>query len=177
MAETQITRGRGGKNNTPNVQPLDLNPGDNTKYLNHTLMVSEMPPIDHTDVKQVERRISEYFHLCAANDMKPTVAGYCMAIGVSRMTVCNWKNGVHRADTHQAVICKGYDILDALWQDYMMNGKINPVSGIFLGKNLFNYQDKQDIIVTPNTQGETVDVATIEAKYAELPDYDTSDSV
>jgi hypothetical protein len=47
---------------------------------------------------------------------------------------------------------------------------MNPVSAIFLGKNNFGYADKQDIVVTPNTAAETVDVATIEAKYAELPE-------
>lgn len=169
---TEITRGRGGKNNTPNVQPLDLNPGDNSKYLSHALMIAKLPPIDHKDVAQVEQRITDYFQLCADNDLKPTSAGFCMAIGVSKATISNWRNGVHRADTHQAVICKGYDILDALWQDYMMNGKINPVSGIFLGKTLFGYIEKQEVVLTPNTQGETMDVKTIEAKYAELPDLD-----
>jgi hypothetical protein len=55
----------------------------------------------------------------------------------------------------------------------MQNGKINPVAGIFLGKNMFggSYSDKQEVVLTPNTQGlSNADVATIEAKYAELPD-------
>jgi hypothetical protein len=51
----------------------------------------------------------------------------------------------------------------------MTNGKINPVSGIFLGKNYFGYQDKQEYVVTPNTVAhETPDV--IEAKYDALPE-------
>ena len=33
--------------------------------------------------------------------------------------------------------------------DYMQNGKINPVSGIFLMKNNLGYTDKQEVIVTP----------------------------
>ena len=53
----------------------------------------------------------------------------------------------------------------------MQNGKINPVSGIFLGKNNFGYQDKQDLVITPNTNTiEAADAETIAAKYAELPD-------
>ena len=156
----------------PQNLPMDINPGDNSKYLSHALVIANLPPIDHKDVKQVEQRIQEYFQLCAENDLKPTVAGYCMAIGVSRMTISNWRNGVHRADTHQSVICKGYDVLEALWQDYMMNGKINPVSGIFLGKTLHGYVEKQEVVITPNTQGDTMDVATIEAKYAELPEFE-----
>ena len=39
-----------------------------------------------------------------------------------------------------------------LWENYMQNGKINPVSGIFLGKNNFGYQDKQEHVLTPNVR-------------------------
>ena len=161
------------KNNWPNVVPPDTDPGDNTKYLSHALVVASLPPIDSTDPEQVEKRIFEYFRLCADNDLKPTSAGFCMSLGISRATLSHWRNGKFRADSHQAIILKGYSVLDALWQDYMMNGKINPVSGIFLGKNLFNYSDQNVIVVTPTMgQVEEVDVKQIEEKYAELPDYD-----
>jgi hypothetical protein len=62
--------------------------------------------------------------------------------------------------------------LEELWEDYMLNGKVNPVAGIFLGKNLFQYRDQQEYVLTPNHGGipEAIDAATIEAKYAELPD-------
>jgi hypothetical protein len=52
----------------------------------------------------------------------------------------------------------------------MANGKINPVSGIFLGKNNFGYQDEQEYVVTPNTMNQNTPVDVIEAKYEELPD-------
>jgi hypothetical protein len=66
---------------------------------------------------------------------------------------------------------EAYDVLEALWEDYMMNGKINPVSGIFLGKNNFGYQDKQEYVLTPNQQQITQeDVKLIESKYEELPE-------
>ena len=168
MAE--ITRGRGGKNNTPNVQPLDLEPGDNTKYLRHALATKNMPKIDIADVNQVNERLEWYFRHCAEDDMKPTVTGFCNSLGISRVTLMNWKNGTYRGDSHQAVILKAYGLLEELWENYMQNGKINPVSGIFLAKNNFGYQDKQDYVITPNTKDvEAVDATTIEAKYAELP--------
>ena len=44
--------------------------------------------------------------------------------------------------------------MEILWENYMQNGKINPVSGIFLGKNNFGYQDKQEMVLTPNTNNE-----------------------
>lgn len=171
MAEKQQPlRGRGGKQNTPNVQPLDVEPGDNSRYLNLAMTVMNLPPIDIADVNQVRQRINEYLSLCSAADMKPTVKGFCNSLKIGRTTLFDWKRGSYRADTHQAVICEAYDLLEELWENYMQNGKINPVSGIFLGKNNFGYQDKQEYVVTPNTKEvEAVDATTIEAKYAELP--------
>ena len=45
--------------------------------------------------------------------------------------------------------------MEILWENYMQNGKINPVSGIFLGKNNFGYQDKTEYVLTPNTQSDS----------------------
>ena len=175
MAETTITRGRGGKNNFPTSQPLDTNPGDNTKFLTHAMTVMAMPPIDTKDVTQVQERINDYLTLCAESDIKPTVKGFCNALKISRQTLFDWKRGKFRPDSHQAVIIQAYDLLEEMWEHYMLNGKINPVSGIFLGKNNFNYSDKQEYVVTPNTKEiETADVNIIDQKYAELPDYGDS---
>ena len=46
------------------------------------------------------------------------------------------------------------------WEDYMQNGKINPASGIFIAKNLFQYKDQQDVVITPNNplEGNTDDI-------------------
>ena len=168
---TTITRGKGGKNNFPHTQPLDVEPGDNTKFLTHAMRVRALPRIDTSDPVQVENRITEYFTMCAVDDIKPTVKGFLNALRVAKSTLWEWKNGGYRADTHQAIIIEAYDMLEALWEDYMMNGKINPVSGIFLGKNNFGYSDKQELVVTPNAKGvEEVDPTVIEAKYAELPE-------
>ena len=149
----------------------NVEPGDNSRYLRHALATLNMPPIDISDPVQVENRLDWYFNHCIDNEMKPTVSGFCNSLGISRVTLMEWRNGTFRADTHQAIIVKAYKLLEELWENYMQNGKINPVSGIFLGKNNFGYADKQEMVVTPNTGNiDSVDVATIEAKYAELPE-------
>ena len=152
--------------------PDNFEAGDNNKFLSHALQISAMPVIDNTDPEQVSQRIGEYFQLCCDNDMKPTPAGLRNALRISKGTLSHWKNGIYREGTHQQIILEAYDLLDALWQDYMYNGKINPVAGIFIGKNAFNYRDQQEMVVTPNTTPEVEDIKTIEAKYAELPDID-----
>ena len=66
-------------------------------------------------------------------------------------------------------IKKAYVSMENLWEIYMLNGKINPVSGIFLGKNNFGYQDKTEYVLTPNGQQES-DYSTEDIKQRYLPD-------
>lgn len=146
--------------------------GDNTKYLNHELAVMKLPPIDIKDPREVEERIDLYFAICAQDDMKPSVKGFCNALRIDKSTLWRWKRGEYRADTHEEVIVRAYAVLEALWEAYMQNGKINPMAGVFLGVNNFGYQDVKQVNLTPVVENkpEEVDVATIEAKYAELPE-------
>ena len=81
-------------------------------------------------------------------------------LGVDRSTVNSWKRGEYRADTHSPIIRKAIDILEEMWVDFMMNGKVNPGSGIFLGKNLFGYKDVADVVVTPNNPMQGLDADT-----------------
>lgn len=151
----------------------NIEPGDNSMYIRHALATLSQPPIDISDPQQVSDRIDWYFNHCAQNEMKPTVTGFCNALGVHKDTIRAWYHGEYRAGTHQDIIRRAYRVLEELWEDYMLNGKVNPVSGIFLGKNQWTgYNDKQELVLTPNTQGtlSEADVAAIEAKYAELPE-------
>ena len=149
----------------------NIQAGDNSRYLRHALATLELPPIDISNAAQVSDRLGWYFNHCADSDMKPTVNGMCNALGIHRDTLHAWRTGEYRADSHQAIVMKAYRVLEELWEDYMLNGKINPVSGIFLSKNLFyGYADKQEFVLTPNSGLSEEDAATIAAKYDELPE-------
>lgn len=153
----------------------NLKPGDNTRYLRHALATMNLPPIDIADPKQVEERILWYFSHCASDDMKPTVSGMANALGVSRDTLWDWSKGNNRVLTHRDLIKRAYQALSELWEDYMLNGKINPVAGIFIGKNHFGYRDQTEVVLMPNDPlGEAQDKAALERKYQEaLPPDET----
>lgn len=156
----------------PDKQMIIADAGDNSRYLAHAMMTMNMPRINTSDPKQVEERIQWYLHHCIDNDMKPTVKGFCNALGISRNTLWNWKCGNFRAGTHEEIVVRAYDLLEEMWENYMQNGKINPMAGVFLGVNNFGYRDVKQVNLTPvmNEEQETIDVAAIEAKYAELPE-------
>ena len=97
--------------------------------------------------------------------MKPTVAGMAMALnGMSRQTL--WAI-THDAPTGSTgyktalppgitdLIKKAYFLLENLWESYMNSGKVNPVAGIFLGKNNYGYQDKTEHVITPNQRNDS----------------------
>lgn len=149
-----------------------VEPGDNARYLAHAMATMNLPRIDTSDPAQVEERIQWYLGHCVNNDMKPTVKGFCNALGINRTTLWTWRTGQYRAGTHEEIIVRAYDLLEEMWENYMQNGKINPMAGVFLGVNNFGYRDVKQVNLTPvvDNQDETVDVAAIEAKYAELPE-------
>lgn len=145
-------------------------PGDNARFLRYALVSYNLPPIDISDPAQVEKRIQEYFSFCVDNDRKPNIKGLGNWLGVDATTVNSWKRGEYRAATHSPLIKKAVDVLEELWLDYMMNGKVNPGSGIFLGKNLFGYRDVVDIVAAPASSLADQSAADVAAKYAELPE-------
>lgn len=171
MSDNKPKRKSNGKN-SPVIgdNGYMLEQGDTSRFLRHALANRGMPPIDISDAKQVEDRIAWYFNHCVEDDIKPTIGGLCNSLGITRQALNEWKNGNKRKETHVDIIKKAYEIMDELWEHYMMNGKINPVTGIYLGKVLYGHIEEQHIVVTPNNPlGDSSDYATIEEKYKQLP--------
>ena len=125
----------------------NVQPGDNTRYLRHALACWDLPPLNLDDDGAVADRVVWYFEHCATDDMKPTVSGLANSLGITRQTLYKWAQGQTRGEKSDRsdLIKRAYDLLNELWEDYMLNGKVNPVSGIFLGKNHFGYTDKQEV--------------------------------
>ena len=164
--EKKPTKRKSNGKNSPVIgdNGLMVEPGDNSKYLAVGMQLFKLPNIDLKDPKQVEERLNEYFRIHYEADLKPTVAGMGMALnGMDRRRLWeiktdNLKGGVSKWDLPPATldaIKKAYKYMEMLWENYMQNGKINPVSGIFLGKNNFGYQDKTEYVVTPNTNSDS----------------------
>jgi hypothetical protein len=144
-----------------------MKPGDRGRYIRHALASWNLPPLDLADVDAVEERIMWYFNHCLEDDMKPTVSGMCNALGCDRRTFYEWGAGNNRKDTHMDLIKRVRNKLEELYEGWMVDGKVNPVVGIFLGKNHFGYTDKQDIEITPkNPLGEGENPKEIAERYA-----------
>ena len=154
---------RGGNSPMIGENGYLLEEGDNNKFTSMGLWLMNLPKIDVHDPEAVQQRLNDYFGYMASQDAKPTVAGMAMALGMDRRRLWEIKTGNYHTnkwleDLPNEVkdsIKKAYSLMEYLWENYMVNGKINPVTGIFLGKNNFGYQDKQEMVLTPNTQNES----------------------
>lgn len=185
----------GTKRNNPNgiglpasKSSLMLEDGDNAKFTSMNLHFMNLPKIDLHDEKAVQNRLNEYFDFMIQNDMKPSVSGMAMALGLDRRRLWEIKTGNTQgsgalgglSSLPQEVtdlVKKAYQLLECLWEDYMLNGKINPMAGVFLGINNYGYQDvkKVDVApVLPNNKDNDYDADAIRERY--LIDSNDSDS-
>lgn len=175
---------RGGNSPVIGNNGLNLEPGDNAKFMAVNMALFDMPNIDMKDVKAVQNRLDEFFMLYTQNDMKPTVAGMAIALNGHSRTwlwavthdapVSGQGNHVNLPADVTNAIKKAYFLLENMWETYMNSGKVNPVAGIFLGKNNYGYQDKTEHVVTPKLQSENdYDADEIRKRYLiDSGDYD-----
>lgn len=186
----------GTKRNNPNgiglpasKSSLMLEDGDNAKFTSMNLHFMNLPKIDLHDEKAVQDRLNEYFDFMIQNDMKPSVSGMAMALGLDRRRLWEIKTGNTQgsgalgglSSLPQEVtdlVKKAYQLLECLWEDYMLNGKINPMAGVFLGVNNYGYQDVKKVDVTPvlpdSNKDNDYDPDSIRERY--LIDSNNSDS-
>ncbi len=163
---------------------LGQEPGDNTKIVLTNMKFFDMPRVDLKDPDAVRERLCEYFQIYGEADLKPTVAGMAMALGINRKTLWaiandqptggnGYKLNVPEETTH--LVKKAYEMLETSMENYANAGKINPVMAIFMMKNHFGYQDKTEYVLTPNQQqASDYDAEDIRKRY--LSDSTTIDS-
>jgi transcriptional regulator with XRE-family HTH domain len=151
--EVVKTKNKSNKAITFGDNGFDLLPGDNSKTLSDMMYIYNLPKIDINDDQEVEERIQHYFNYCISKDIKPGVEGLAMAIGVSRATLWDWESGRSRmmsGSSRSDMIKKAKQFLALYMENLSQNGKINPITAIFLMKNHFGYADKQEVVITPN---------------------------
>ena len=140
---------------------LQTEPGDNTRIVMTNMKFFDMPKVDLHDPEAVRVRLGEYFQIYGEADLKPTVAGMGMALGLDRRRLWEIKTGSYTSSTPKLpsevedLIKKAYEILETTMENYATSGKINPVMSIFMMKNHFGYQDKTEYVLTPNQKQES----------------------
>lgn len=154
----------GGRREKSSLNP---DPDFMRKALSHARQCQKLPPIDLADAEQVKGRIELYFDLCMEHGIRPGVEGLCTALHVTRKTLNNWVNGATRVGTEQQrAMVNAKQLLADLMEQYLMSGEINPVAGIFLASNQFDYDRNATVQVqTTNVIATSDDPARIAERY------------
>ena len=158
IVEQVVKKKPRGKNIGETLAPV-TEPGDNAKYIGVSMKLFNLSPIDLKQPEQVQARLGEYFQIHFDADLKPTVAGMAMCLGVDRRRLWEIKTGslvggqgkLNLPPETLDLIKKAYELLEMSMENYANAGKINPVMAIFMLKNHWGYTDKQEWVVTPNT--------------------------
>lgn len=95
---------------------------------------------------QLKNDIKDYLDLCQRTTTVPTIMGLATWLGVSRDTIY-----AHANDSRSpfSYILKNFiDLCHLSLENGAIDGKINPVTYIFMGKNYFSLTDSKDIKVS-----------------------------
>lgn len=147
-------------------------PGEMSKMIQNAMDIASFGPVDSNSPEEVENRIGQYFRYCVEHEIRPSAEGMALALNTSRISVWQWREGiVKKPEGVRNALKKGFSILNYMLAQFMQDGKINPVSGIFLLKNNYGYADQSEVIVTPNTGLDALDPTAARQKYLDtLPE-------
>jgi len=142
-------------------------PGEMSAMIRQALDLSSFGPVDTNSPEQVEHRIADYFRYCVEKDIRPSAEGMALSLNTNRSTLWRWREGSesNKPEGVRNAIKKGYSLLNYLLTQLMQDGHINPVSGIFLLKNNYQYFDKSEVVITPNNQFDAKSESELSDKY------------
>ena len=144
--------------------------GDNAKYAGVLATILSWEPVDKTDVAQLDERFVQFVNFCAENDVRITNQTAYLALGISKDEVYDWGNGHTRDKAHADFIKKVKAFCSAYRELLGAEGKLNPVTLVWWQKQYDGMVDKQELVLTPNTQRlSDGDYQEIAEKYKQLP--------
>lgn len=135
--------------------------GVTARYLRFNLTLAGLVPVDLNDSQAVYSRVMEYFQMCIDNDMKPTLTALSLALGMNRHMFARLVAG-EKGKAVATVMRGAKAICEAQLQDYMHNGDVTPLQGMFELNNNYGYKNQIDVI-----SEESLDVGEDTAKIAE----------
>lgn len=140
----------------------------NDQFINHTLALSAMPPIELNKANVGERTLM-YVRQCMKDVVKPNLTGYALALGTTPDGLNEWVMDKRLTEETRGALMKGISMIEATMISMMMDSNVNPVASIFLLKNHFGYKDQAEISFKGHieTTGKS-----LEAKYKAVVDDD-----
>lgn len=124
-------------------------------------------PYKFGTIEELQEDMTTYFDLCASTNTVPTLTSLALYLGVDTETINNHATNPNSPFFDVMKNTKTY--LHSVMQNGTIDGKINPVTYIFLSKNFYGMRDDKNITVTPTTGDNTINnQATMSALQKQL---------
>ena len=171
-------RGTDKAKHLPNVRFQALEQDDSkrdviAKTINNVLAISHAFADPVQSDEELCERLEFFFRNCSETRQLATVEKMCLSLGMTKESVFDIIEGKNKGFSRETsqILKKAKDFIAAIDAELALEGRIAPVVYIFRGKNYHGMRDQQEVVLTPNnTLNDYQDMATIEAKYAELPE-------
>lgn len=172
MAEERtIETKRGNYINNKSRQQYMAQP--NVKEFNRTFMPKALTgrPYKWNSVEVLEKELVDYFSLCDKTDTVPTITGIATWLHCSRETIYAHANNPNSqfSDILKNVI----NACQSSLENGAIDGKVNSVVYIFMGKNYFGLKDDKNITVTPSQNTSLNTQSTMDAIQKQLEEETT----
>jgi hypothetical protein len=143
----------------PNVKEF------NKKVREHSTRIGG--PYAFTNVNTLRNELNDYFDLCDKTDTVPTITGIALWLGVHRDTIYSH---AHDPNSPYSDILKNViNFCHMTMENGTIDGKVNPVTYIFLAKNYFGLEDSKNITVAASNNQSTANAQeTAEALQKQL---------
>ena len=143
---------------------------DPTRYTVFALAVASIGSgSNDRDPDDLRRRFYAYLQLCAKTKTKIGNLQAYASMGIPSRTAKDWAAGTHGSPEHKKLMQEVTAICSASRENLVQNGQINPVIGIFYGKNFDHLQDQTEHVVTRESGlGELVSGKDIAEKYKNI---------
>lgn len=148
-------KGSGGRRKGAGNGAEKVDPDINHRVIEYTKALAQLEPCDLSSPDAIEERFFDFLDLADKWGMRPAVASYAAALGISRQRLWDLTRHDYQQTTVKGmkvtresldVIKKHFSFLEITLENLMMADKGNPVKYFFLAKNHFGYKDQSEHI-------------------------------
>ena len=108
-------------------------------------------PYAFSSITQLEDDLSEFLELCSDTQPVPTITSLALWLGVDKTTIYEHANNSN--SPFSTILKNIITYCHSLMQNGTVEGKINPVTYIFISKNDYGMRDDKNIMVSANAGG------------------------
>lgn len=131
-------------------------------------------PYAFKSVEQLEKDVSEFFDVCNNTQTVPTITSLALWLNVGKNTIYDHANNPN--SPFSTILKNVITYCHSIMQNGTVDGKINPVTYIFISKNDYSMRDDKNITVTPVQDTPLNTQSTMDAIQKQLEEETTSNA-